>query len=81
MNFRCRERVKIGSVGMLSSERVSSSEEFVEVRLGMAPTLVGCCTLHVCIGAPAKISANLYHNVYGVGGHGTTCEPVGRGRV
>jgi len=45
MNLRCSERVKIGSVGMHSSERVSSSEEFVEVRLDMATALVGCCTL------------------------------------
>ena len=71
MNLRCCERVKIGSVGMHSSERVSSSEEFVEVRLDMATALVGCCTLPESIDALPKISANLPNNIYGVSRHGT----------
>ena len=42
MNWRCCERVKIGNVGMPSSQRSSSSKEFVEVRLGMKCDVISC---------------------------------------
>ena len=35
MNHRRCAQVRIGNVGMFSSERSSLSEEFIEVRLGM----------------------------------------------
>jgi hypothetical protein len=54
MNLRSCKRVRIGSVGMLSSERVSSSDKFVEVRLDMANR--PCGVLHVTLmpGSGAK---------------------------
>ena len=54
MNLRSCERVRIGSVGVLSSEKVSSSDEFVEVRLDMANR--PCGVLHVTLmpGSGAK---------------------------
>jgi hypothetical protein len=46
MNLRCCARVRIGNVGMLTSERSSLSEEYVEV-LGMKCSLV-MLTVIVC---------------------------------
>jgi hypothetical protein len=42
MNLRRCARVRIGSVGLPSSELSSSSEEFVEVCLGMKCEIVEC---------------------------------------
>ncbi len=42
MNLRRCARVRIGSVGLPSSELSSSSEQFVEVRLGMKCEFVDC---------------------------------------
>ena len=46
MNLRCCARVRIGNVGMLTSEMSSLSEEYVEV-LGMKCSLV-MLTVIVC---------------------------------